>query len=67
MSVTGEFWKYAKEAALAACYAESDDEEQEFSILRGTWTQAALIERRMGSMASLREAPSIGPKGLSLP
>ena len=51
MSVTGEFWKYAKEAALAACYAESDDEEQEFLDLARTWTQAALIERRMGSMA----------------
>ena len=46
MSVTDEFWQYAKEAALAACYAESDDEKQGLLDLAQTWTQAALIERR---------------------
>ena len=46
MSVTDEFWQYAKEAALAACYAESDHEKQGLLDLAQTWTQAALIERR---------------------
>ena len=46
MSLTDEFWQYAKEAALAACYAESDDEKQGLLDLAQTWTQAALIERR---------------------
>jgi hypothetical protein len=50
MSVTDQFWQYAKEATLAACYAESDDERQGVLDLAMTWTQAALIERRMGSM-----------------
>ena len=46
MSVTDEFWQYAKEAALAAFYAESDDEKQGLLDLAQTWTQAALMERR---------------------
>ena len=50
MSVTDEFWQYAKEAALAACYAESDDEKQGLLDLAQTWTQAALIERRLRSI-----------------
>jgi hypothetical protein len=55
MSVTDEYWQYAKEATLAACYAESDDEKQGLLHLAQTWTQAALIQRRtqvdMGSIA----------------
>jgi hypothetical protein len=46
MSVTDEYWQYAKEAALAACCAESDDEKQGLLDLAWTWTQAAMIERR---------------------
>jgi hypothetical protein len=46
MSVTDEYWQYAKEATLAACYAESDDEKQGLLHLAQTWTQAALIQRR---------------------
>ena len=46
MSVTDQFWQYAKEAALAACHAESDDEKQGLLDLARTWTQAALVERR---------------------
>ena len=46
MSVTDQFWQYAKEATLAACYAESDDERQGLLDLAMTWTQAALMERR---------------------
>jgi len=46
MPVTDQFWQYAKEAALAACYAEGDDEKQGLLDLARTWTQAALVERR---------------------
>jgi hypothetical protein len=46
MPVTDQFWQYAKEAALAACYAEGDDEKQDLLDLARTWTQAALVERR---------------------
>ena len=55
MSETDQFWQYAKEAVLAASYAESDDEKQGLLDLAQTWTQAALIQRRTpldtGSMA----------------
>ena len=47
MSVSDQFWQYAKEAVLAACYAESDDEKQGLLDLARTWTQAALIERQV--------------------
>ena len=46
MSISDQFWQYAKEAVLAASYAESDEEKQELLDLARTWTQAALIERR---------------------
>jgi hypothetical protein len=46
MSVTDEYWQYAKEATLAACYAKSDDEKQGLLDLAQTWTQAAMMERR---------------------
>jgi len=46
MSETDQFWQYAKEATLAACYAESDDEKQDLLDLARTWTQAAMIERQ---------------------
>jgi hypothetical protein len=46
MSVTDQFWQYAKEAVLAACHAETDEEKQGLLDLARTWTQAALIERR---------------------
>ena len=46
MSVSDQFWQYAKDAVLAACYAESDDEKQSLFDLARTWTQAALIERQ---------------------
>jgi hypothetical protein len=46
MPLTDQFWQYAKEAALAACYTERDDEKQGLVDLARTWTQAALVERR---------------------
>jgi hypothetical protein len=45
MSKTNEFWQYAKEAILSACYAESAEERQRLLDLARTWTQAALMER----------------------
>ena len=46
MSETDQFWQYAKEAMLAACLAESDDEKLGLLDLSRAWTQAALVERR---------------------
>jgi hypothetical protein len=46
MSQTDQFWKYAKEAMLSACYAETDDDKQALLDLARTWTQAALLERQ---------------------
>jgi hypothetical protein len=40
-----QFWQYAKEAILSACYAKTDDDRQGLLELARTWTQAALQER----------------------
>ena len=45
MSRSDQFWRYAKEAMLSACYAKTDEEKQNLFELAGTWTQAALLER----------------------
>jgi hypothetical protein len=45
MSKTDQFWQYAKEAMLSACYAKTDEDRQGLFDLAGTWTQAALLER----------------------
>jgi len=46
MSQTDQFWQYAKEAMLSACYAKTDDDKQALLDLARTWTQAALPERQ---------------------
>ena len=46
MSITDQFWQYAKEAMLSASYAKTDDDKQALLDLAQTWTQAALLERR---------------------
>ena len=46
MSITDQFWQYAKEAILSALSAESDEERQGLLELSRTWTQAALLERQ---------------------
>ncbi|MGC1355541.1 MAG: hypothetical protein WA851_07090 [Xanthobacteraceae bacterium] len=38
MSVSDEFWQYAKEAMFAACLAESDEEKLGLLDLSRTWT-----------------------------
>jgi hypothetical protein len=46
MSITEQFWQYAKEAILSASSAKSDEERQGLLELARTWTQAALLERQ---------------------
>jgi hypothetical protein len=46
MSITDQFWQYAKEAMLTACDAKTDDERQALLQLGRTWTSAALVERQ---------------------
>jgi hypothetical protein len=46
MSITDQFWQYAKEAILSASYAKTEDDRQGLLELARTWTQAALQERR---------------------
>jgi hypothetical protein len=44
MSKTDQFWRYAKEAVLAACDAKINDDKQGLFDLARAWTQAALLE-----------------------
>jgi hypothetical protein len=46
MSITDQFWQYAKEAILSASSAKTDEERQGLLELARTWTQAALLERQ---------------------
>jgi hypothetical protein len=46
MSITDQFWQYAKEAMLSACDAKTDDDRQGLLELARTWTLAALVERQ---------------------
>jgi hypothetical protein len=59
MSITDQFWQYAKEAMLSACYAKTDDDKQALLDLARTWTQAALLERQSINYDGL--AALIGP------
>jgi hypothetical protein len=49
MSITDQFWQYAKEAILSASYAKTDEDRQGLLELARTWTQAALLERALSS------------------
>lgn len=49
MSITDQFWQYAKEAILSASYAKTDEDKQSLLELARTWTQAALQERALSS------------------
>jgi len=46
MSITDQFWQYAKEAILSAAAAKTDEDRQSLLELARTWTQAALQERQ---------------------
>jgi len=45
MSMTDQFWQYAREAILSAADAKTDEDRQGLLDLAWTWTQAALHER----------------------
>ena len=45
MSITDQFWQYAKEAMLSACDAKTSEDKQDLLELAGVWTQAALNSR----------------------
>jgi hypothetical protein len=59
MSITDQYWQYAKEAMLSACYAKTHDDKQASLDLAQTWTQAALLERQSINYDGL--AALIGP------
>ena len=46
MSITDQFWQYAKEAILSAHDAKTDEDRQRPLELARTWTQAALVDLR---------------------
>ena len=46
MSEMDQFWQYAKEALLSACYAKTDEDKKDLLDLARTWTQAALKQRQ---------------------
>ena len=46
MSEMDQFWQYAKEALLSACYAKTDEDKHDLLDLAQTWTQAALQQRK---------------------
>ena len=56
MSITDQFWLYAKEAIHSASYAKTDEERQGLLDLGRTWTQAALLERQSINYDSPAEA-----------
>ena len=45
MSITDQFWQYAREALISAGEAKTDDDKQALLDLARTWTQAALVEQ----------------------
>jgi hypothetical protein len=53
MSITDQFWQYAKEAMLSACDAKTDEDRQGLLELARTWTHAALVERQVRLQPSL--------------
>jgi hypothetical protein len=58
MSKTDQFWQYANEAVLSACYAKTDDDRQGLLELARTWTQAALQERASLAWISTEKNPA---------
>jgi hypothetical protein len=56
MSITDQFWQYAKEAILSASYAKPGEDTQGLLELARTWTQAALQARRSTDLDGPAEA-----------
>ena len=59
MSITDQFWQYAKEAMLSACDAKTDDDREGLLELARTWTHAALVERQSINRANSSEARAV--------
>ena len=57
MSITDQFWQYAKEAILSATAAETDEDRRGLLELSRTWTRAALLERQRTPL-SILSSPS---------
>jgi hypothetical protein len=58
MSITDQFWQYAKEAIVSASSAKTHEERQGLLELARTWTQAALLGRQSIDDDSSAEASS---------
>jgi hypothetical protein len=57
MSEADQFWQYAKEATLSACYGQNGQDRQSLLELARIWTQAALQERAsMDNRVTVAEA-----------
>ena len=59
MSITDQFWQYAKEAILSASDAKTEEDRQGLLELARTWTHAALVERQSINRASPTEARAV--------
>ena len=59
MSITDQFWEYAKEAMLSACDAKTAEDREGLLELARTWTLAALEERQSINRASPTEARAL--------
>ncbi len=55
MSITDQFWQYAKEAMLSACDAKTAEDREGLLEIARTWTHAALLER---ALSSHQESPA---------
>jgi hypothetical protein len=56
MSKSDQFWQYAREETLSACYAKTDEVKQGLLELARTWTQSALQQR--ASSRSIMASPA---------
>jgi hypothetical protein len=45
MTITEQFWQYAREALLSAGDAKTDEDRESFLDLARTWTDAAVVEQ----------------------
>jgi hypothetical protein len=57
MSITDQFWQYAKEAVFSAATAKTDEDRQSLPAHARTWTQTALEEERQCTPSSVLSSP----------
>jgi hypothetical protein len=60
MSITDQFWQYAKEAVFSAATAKTDEDRQSLPAHALTWTQTALEEERQCTPS---ECPQLAWRG----